>query len=310
MPQAEKIIEIKTPKLHWIHLTKPTANQLENLRLKFGFHPLDIEDCLSPSQRPKLDEYEHYLFLILTFPYYEPGGREIKASEIDFFIGPNYLITVSDGMLTPLIKFFEQCQINDTLRQKYLSDNPIVLLYEIVNRLQLYCYPILDHIGEDIDGIQKVIFSGYEKKMVKEILIIKRNIVNFRKIMQAHKSVVKKLISKKDKYFIPNSISIYFNNTLEQTKDIWDILDNINETINALHSTNESLISFRLNDIMKLLTTITVTLLPITLTAGIFGMNTPNMPLVNRPAGFWIIIGIMLTLIFGFVVYFKKKKFL
>lgn len=310
MPQAEKIIEIKTPKLHWIHLTKPTANQLENLRLKFGFHPLDIEDCLSPSQRPKLDEYEHYLFLILTFPYYEPGGREIKASEVDFFIGPNYLITVSDGMLTPLIKFFEQCQINDAFRQKYLSDNPIVLLYEIVNRLQLYCYPILDHIGEDIDGIQKVIFSGYEKKMVKEILIIKRNIVNFRKIMQAHKSVVKKLISKKDKYFIPNSISIYFNNTLEQTKDIWDILDNINETINALHSTNESLISFRLNDIMKILTTITVTLLPITLTAGIFGMNTSSMPIVNRPAGFWIIIGIMLTLIFGFVVYFKKKKFL
>lgn len=306
----QKAQEIKTNRVKWLFFINPTAKQLENLRVQYKFHPLDIEDCISPAQRPKLDEYENYLFLILTFPYYDAASREIGASEVDFFIGPDYLITITDGQLTPLLKFFEQCQINDIYREKFLSDAPTYLLYEIINRLQLYCYPMLDHVAEDIENIQKVIFTGYEKKMVKEILIIKRNIVRLRKIMQAHKNTVRKLLTKKDKYFIPNTITFYFNNTLEQTKDIWDILESLNENINALHATNESLISFRLNDIMKILTIITVILLPVNLIAGIFGMNTPIMPFINSPHGFWIILGLMALLIIVLIFYFKKRKFL
>ena len=308
MNKNPKISEIKTDKVRWVHLIKPTSKQLEGLQQQYKFHPLDIEDCISPAQRPKLDEYDHYLFLILTFPYYDAAIREIKASEVNFFIGPDYLITVTDGRLTPLLKFFEQCQINDTYREKFMSDSPIFLLYEIINRLQVYCYPMLDHVAEDIDNIQKVIFDGYEKKMVKEILIIKRNIVSLRKIMQAHKNVVRKLLSKREKYFIPNSITVYFNNILEQTKDIWDVLETVTETINALHGTNESLISFRLNDVMKILTIITVLLLPINLIAGIFGMNTPIMPFVLHPNGFWIILGLMATLVTIMMILFRKKK--
>jgi magnesium transporter len=248
--------------------------------------------------------------LILTFPYYEKEDRFIRASEIDFFIGPDYLITITDGQLVPIIKFFEQCQINDIYRTKFMSNTPTYLLYEIINRLQLYCHPILDHINSDIDEIQKIIFNGQEKKMVKEILIIKRNIVSLRKIMQAHKNIVRKLIDKRGKYFIPISINVYFNNTLEQTKDIWDILETLNETINALHATNESLISFRLNDIMKILTTITVILAPVNLIAFIFGMNTSMMPFIKHPYGFWIILGLMILTMFTFIIIFKRKKWL
>ena len=309
MMPNQKIQEIKTNKVRWLHFVKPNAKLLENLQTQYQFHPLDIADCLSPAQRPKLDEYNNYLFLVLTFPYYEPGDREIRASEIDFFIGPDYLVSITDGKLTPLVKFFDQCHINDIFREKYMSDSPTYLLYEIINRLQLYCYPILDHVGADIDGIQEVIFKGFEKKMVKEILIMKRNIVNLRKIMQAHKNVVRKLITKKDKYFIPGTIAVYFNNTLEQTKDIWDILENLNENINALYDTNESQISFRLNDVMKVLTVITVILLPINLIAGIFSMSTPFMPFINSPRGFWVILGIMATLILFLIIFFKKKRF-
>lgn len=308
MNQNQRTIEIKTNKVKWAIFIKPSAKQLENLRIEYRFHPLDIDDCLSPAQRPKLDEYDQYLFLILTFPYYESEDRFIKASEVNFFIGPDYLITITDGQLMPLLKFFEQCQINDTLREKFMNESPTYLLYEIINRLQLYCYPMLDHINSDIDAIQKVIFEGNEKKMVKEILIIKRNIVSLRKIMQAHKNIVRKLINQKDKYFIPSAMNVYFNNTLEQTKDIWDILETLNETINALHATNESLISFRLNDVMKMLTMIMVVLLPINLVASIFGMNTAITPIVQHPLGFWMILGLMALLIVFIVTFFKKKK--
>jgi magnesium transporter len=128
--------------------------------------------------------------------------------------------------------------------------------------------------------------------------------------MQAHKNIVRKLIDKRGKYFIPISINVYFNNTLEQTKDIWDILETLSETINALHATNESLISFRLNDIMKILTTITVILAPVNLIAFIFGMNTSMMPFIKHPYGFWIILGLMILTMFTFIIIFKRKKWL
>ena len=308
--ESKHIKEIKTSKVKWIHLTKNSNQEIDYLRNNFKFHPLDLDDCLSPAQRPKLDEYQDYLFLILTFPYYDREPREILASEVDFFIGPNYLITVTDGKLVPLMKFFEQCQINDSYRDKFLSDNPVFLLSEIINKLQLYCYPISDHVSQDIENVEKVIFAGYEKKMVKEILIIKRNIVNFRKIMQAHKNVIRKLIAKKNKLFISNSSQVYLTNNLEQTKEIWDVLEGLKENVEALHNTNESLISFRLNDIMKILTMISVILLPINLIASIFGMNTPIMPFINNPQGFWMILGIMGLLIITFFFFFKKKSWL
>ncbi len=300
--------EIKTHKVKWIHFIKPKINDLEYLRENYHFHPLDIDDCIStPAQRSKLDEYPDYLFLIMTFPYYDQLKRLIMGSEIDIFIGPDYIITITDGKLEPLNEFFKQCQINDASREKYLLEGPTQLLYAIINKLQHYCYPMLNHIDEDITNIEKVIFAGYEKKMVKEILNVKRNIVNFRRTMQVHKNVIRKLISKKDKFFIPNSITAYFANILEQTKDIWDILESLSENIDALHNTNESLISFRLNDIMKLLTVISIILLPINLVASIFGMNTPAMPFIYHPQGFYIILSCMLGLVLLFMLIFKRK---
>ncbi|MBU1036970.1 magnesium/cobalt transporter CorA [Patescibacteria group bacterium] len=310
MKKSKNFQEIKTTQVCWLNFTSPTAKDLEYLRNNFNFHPLDIEDCLSPAQRPKLDEYPDYLFIILTFPYYLKEERQIESSEVGIFIGPNYLVTVTDGKLIPLNNFFEQCQFNDTFREKYLSEGPSQLLYHILNKLQLYCYPMLDHISEDIQNIEKVIFSGYERKMVKEILIVKQNIVSFRKTMQSHRNVIRKFIAKRDKFFIPNAVTIYFANILEQTKDLWDIMESVKENIEALHETNESLISFRLNDIMKILTTISVILLPISLIASIFGMNTPLMPFIYLPYGFWIILGMMGVLALLLIWFFKKRGWL
>ena len=191
-----------------------------------------------------------------------------------------------------------------------MMGNSTKLLYEILNRLQNYCYPMLDHISTDIETIEKNIFKGYERSMVKEILIVRQNIVNFRKTMQAHGAVLKKLIAKKTKYFIPNSIEMYYANILEQTSDIWDILNNQKETIEALHNTNESLISFRLNDIMKLLTIMSVIIIPGNLIASLFGMNTVFTPLVHHPNGFFIIVLSMLLIMTSLILIFKRKKWL
>ena len=191
-----------------------------------------------------------------------------------------------------------------------MSSHPVNLLYAVLQRLQSHTFPMLDHVSEDIESIEKRIFKGEEKRVVKEILHIKRNIVNLRKIMQAHKNIIKKLMNTHTKFFMPNQINIYFTNILDRTKDIWDILETQKENINTFQETNESLISYKLNEIMRILTVISVILIPANLIASIFGMNARFMPIVNQPYDFQVILSIMLAMMLAFILYFRKKDWL
>lgn len=301
--------EIKGKNLTLININKPEEEELNFLEEKYNFYRLDINDCLLPPQRTKIVERADYLFMVLIFPIYDHQTKEISPSEVDFFIQKDLLVIIHNNELTPLIDLLESIKNNKERQEEYLSGNPAILLYEILNSLLFYCFPILNHISIDIDNIEKQIFIGDEKKMVKEILNIKQNIVNFRKTMQAHKTVIRKLIFKAPQFFSIIKLNIYFNNLVEHTKEIWDALENYKEAINALHDTNESLISFRLNDIMKVLTMISVTLLPITLIASVFGMNA-NMPFMNDSHSLWVILFFMCLVAWGMIWFFKTKKWI
>jgi magnesium transporter len=191
-----------------------------------------------------------------------------------------------------------------------MADHAVGLLNEIIHRLQNATFPMLDHITLDIENIENQIFAGNERRMVREILIIKRNIVAFRRIMNSHKNIIKKLMAVNNSYFEPGEMRIYLNNALERSKDIWDILQTHMETITAFDETNESMISFKLNDIIKILTTISVVLIPANLVVGIFGMNTSHDPINGQPYDFWIIVGIVCFVIGGLLLWFKRKGWL
>lgn len=302
----KNIQEIKTKDLIWVNVSRPGKKEIKYLKEKYKFHNLDLKDCLPPLQRTKLVENPDYLFMILQFPIFDKQTREIKSSEVDFFINQNTLVTVHSNELDPLKELFKLCQENLRIQEKYLVGNPGILIYEILNRSLLHCFPMLNYISLNIDKVEKKIFNRQEKEMVKDILIVKSNIVNFRKIMQAHKTVIRKLIEKAPQFFSIAKLNLYFNDLIAHTKEIWDDLENYKETIDALYNTNESLISFRLNKIIKTLTIFSVIVFPLTLLAAIFGMNTNNMPFVN----FWYIILIMLVLTLIMAIFFKVKKWL
>ncbi len=304
---AEKI---KNKKFTWININKPTRTDTDWLREEYDFHYLDLEDCLGKVQRPQINEYHHYLFFILTWPIYNRDTREISASEVDFFIGNDYLITINDGGTKTVNNFFKEVQNNEKLKESYLNQHPIYLLYEILDRLQNSTLPMLDHVSQDIENIERRIFSGEERKIVKEILHIRRNIVNLRKIMQAHKNIIKKLMATNNKFFMPAKMNVYFSNILDRTKDIWDILETQKENINTFQETNESLISNKLNDIMRILTVISVIMIPANLVASIFGINAQHVPFVGEPFDFYIILSFIFLIMLGFVIYFRQKDWL
>ncbi|MDD3284429.1 MAG: magnesium transporter CorA family protein [Patescibacteria group bacterium] len=303
------INKIKTKKFDWINIAKPNAGSIEYLRQNFKFHPLELEDCINPSPRAKLDDFDDHLFIIMNFPIFDRKTRKISLSELDIFIGKDYLITINDGQLEPIKKIFDNCQINQIERTKYLNDDTTFLLYQIIDNLQQYCLPILSHIDQDLDNVENRIFNNEEKEMVREILIIKRNIVNFRKSVQSHKNVIKKLGKMSYKDFVKDDLDIYFANVLEQSKEIWETIENEKEIVDALHGTNESLISFKLNTIMKALTIISVLVFPATLISSMFGMNF-IIPFQASQYGFLGAITVITICMIILFLYFKKKDWL
>jgi magnesium transporter len=304
------ITQIKTKKVTWLHITKPSPADIEYLRNEYQFHPLDLEDCIGRIQRPQISEYPHYIFFILTFPFYDRKNKVIESSEMDFFISQKYLITISDGQTQVIDNFFHDMQKNDYSQDQYMQSHPVFLLYEILHRLQNYTMPMLDHVNHDIEEMEHNIFAGKEKLVAREILNIKRNIVNLRKIMQAHKNIIKKLMGSHTKVFMPDNTEVYFSNILDRTKDIWDILETQKENITAFHEANESLLSYKLNEVIKVLTIISVVLMPANLLAVIFGMRTVSTPIIGAPYDFYIVISIMLMVMIGLLTYFKKRDWL
>lgn len=297
----------------WINISNPTEKETSQLGEKYGFHPLDLADCLSLSHRSKIDVYPKYTFLVFLFPVYNRESQEIEQAELDIFISKNYLITVQNNDLKIFTDFFNLFRVSSDLRQKYQDESPEKLFYEILNKLFLYIFPMIDHLSADCDNIEKAIFSGKEKGMVSKILLIRRNITDFRKIVQVHKDVLKKLVYnlKDSPLFIMKKTDVYFENLVDYTKEIWGILENLKERIEALQQTNESQISFKLSDIMRILTIISVITFPITLLATVFGMNTiQSMPFVNNSFGFWYVVGLMILIIIGMLSVFKKKGWL
>ncbi len=306
------ILENRSKKVKWVLVKTPTKSNLEYLNERFGIDKNDLSLVLPPFQRPRIVKKEKYIVMILHFPYYNRTTKEIKTSEVDFFIGKDFLITVTDGKLPPLLNLFDDIEDPDYKNKHNLKDNMGNLLYEILHSLLIYLGPMLNHIAQDLDQIEDKIKSQtiVKKEYITDILTIKTNIINFRKTIQSHKNVIKKLIIAGSNLFNPNKLRPYFNELIEYTVEIWSTLENYTYTINALHDTYESMVTFKINQIMKVLTLFSVIVFPLTLLAAIFGMNTVNMPLVDSEYGFWVIIGIMLA---GSAVmwgYFKHKKWI
>lgn len=312
---TKNITTLKSSKgnLTWINIINARKKEIDYLQRRYKFHEIDLKDSFAShyAQRPKFYQRNGYCFLILQFPFYNPKNRTIEAAEIDFFISRNQVITVHNNNLPPLVELYNLCSSDKFYRDQYLSDNNAIFIYEILIRLQEYCYPILDHISIDIKNIEQNIFAGRERRMVTEIMSVKRNILNSRRIMEAHKNVIQKIIQEKVNYLPVEKIKIFYHDLVEHTKNIWDILQSQKELIETLEKTNSTLVSFKLNDIMRTLTVFSVIVFPLTLFAAVFGMNTLNsMPFINHPYGFWFIIGIMLAATLAMFMFFKKKKWL
>jgi magnesium transporter len=298
----------ETGGLRWINIEQPGPVDRAWLQEHFDFHPLDYEDVSSRNQRPKIDEYPEYLFIVLHFPVYDKAVGRLNTAELDMFVGPDFLITLPNRPIPPVAYLFDRCRSSEEMREQLLSNGPGYLLYKIVDDSVDYCFPMLRKIGNKLEQIEEDIFAGRSEELVRDISNVKQEIINFRKIIRPQRSTLRDFERTKQRY-MADSLDVYFDDIVDASERVWDMLENYKEVVEALEETNESLISHRVNDILRVLTSISVIVLPLTLLASIWGMNV-GVPGEGSHAAFWVVISAMAALLLGMLGYFRRRGWL
>jgi magnesium transporter len=306
---AEPRVEIiEHDGLRWINIERPGPLEQGWLEEHFEFHPLDYEDVRSRNQRPKIDEYPDYLFIVLHFPVFDKQAGRLNSGEVDTFVGPDFLITMPNVPLQPIEYLFERCRTSEQAREELFSKGPGYLLYKVVDTAFDYCFPMLRKIGNKLDRLENDIFEGRSTEVVRDISNAKQEIINFRKIIRPERSVLRDLERTKQRY-LAEDMEIYFDDIIDASERIWDMLENYKEVVEALEDTNESVISHELNNVLRILTSFSVVLLPLTLIASIWGMNS-GVPGEHSIHAFWIIVGVMAAVLITTLGYFRYRRWL
>jgi magnesium transporter len=308
--------ELRAGGVTWVHLLAPTTGEAQLLAGRFGWHPLDVEDVLSRRQRPKVDVYsgdedgtDGYLFAVLHFPVYDATVGRLNAGELDVFIGPDYIVTLPTVELRPVSLLFRRCQENEELRDQTLSRGSGRLLYEVLDDLYDYCFPILDKIGFKLEQIDEAIGEDERaKELVRDIHKVKQEIISYRKIIKPQRPTLRQL-ERQIERFLPEELELYFDDIVDASERIWDLLDNYKEVVEALEDTNESLISHQQNDILYVLTIFSVVMLPLTFLTGFFGMNV-HFPGYDTNAGFFGTLALFIVTLAAMLGFFRWKKWL
>jgi magnesium transporter len=303
-----RIAELDAQGLTWVHVTAPDQDVATELAARFGWHPLDVEDILSKRQRPKVDDYPEYLFAVLHFPWYDSAVQRLNAAELDIVLGPDYLVTMPNVPLLPVDRLFNRCAEDEQFREELFARGSGRLLYEVLDDLFDYCFPILDKIAHKLDKIEDDIHEVRSEELVRDISNVKQEIISYRKIIKPQRPTLR-VLERNVERFLPEELELYFDDIVDASERIWDLLDNYKEVVEALEDTNESLIAHRHNDVLRVLTVFSVILLPLTLIASVFGMNVVY-PGEGTHAAFWAIIAIMVLTIFAMLGFFRWKRWL
>jgi magnesium transporter len=302
---------VKIKNLTWVDIIDPKKEDLEYLKKEFNFHPIVLGELTIPTLRPKVENYDHYLYMVLHFPIYHPKEKTSKSMEIDFLINNNTLITVRYGKIQPLQEFWKKCEAKDI--DPHFGETTASLLCCMIGELNNFCLRQIDHITEKIDGIEKEIFGTRivkkEEKIVEEISIIRRDILDFRRTLKPQNTILESLKMRGIEFF-GKSNEPYLADIIGDHMRVWSLLENNKETIESLQEANDSLLSHRTNRIMKIITLFAVIVFPLTLIAAIFGMNTIHLPIVGMENDFWIVLGLMLMGTISMLILFKVKKWL
>ena len=231
----------------------------------------------------------------------------LNAAELDVFVGSDFVITLPNEPIQPLDYLFDRCRRDEELRTQLFAKGAGYLLYKIVDDCVDASFPMLRKMGNKLERLEEDIFEGRSEEIVRDISNVKQEIINFRKIVRPQRAALRDL--ERTRRYVAEDLELYFDDIVDASERIWDMLENYKEVIEALESTNESVISHRVNDILRVLTSISVIVLPLTFVASIWGMNV-HVPGEGDGTSFWLLIATMVVLLLAMIGYFRRRGWL
>ncbi len=274
----------------WLNITNPTPEDIQEIAARFpNFHPLNLQDCLTELEIPKLNQNHNYVFLVVQLPIWDPADRISRPAEIDIFLSRGALITSHRNELKPLTNMFAQAQSDETYRAELMERGASPLLYQLLNALVGYCFPIVHHIGRNVRRIEETIFDKNTRYLLNEVAVVRRDTITVRRILRSQISVIEALI-RGNWPFIQEELDPYWGDIGDHLSQLCSMLDEYAEVISGLSDTVDALASHRIDEVVRLLTIITVLTLPLMVLATLFSMNI-TMPFAEHPALFYLVIG-------------------
>ncbi len=295
--------------LIWIDIENPTREEVRGVIEEYGINPLVGEELIFPSSKPKVDLYPNYIYLILHFPAFQHTHAEKMEQEIDFVIGKKFLITTRYDTIDPLHKFSKVFEVNSILDRSDIGEHAGFIFFYMIRKLYKSVAHELDFMSDTLRAIESRVFSGNERAMVLEISKISRELLHFKHALTSHREVLESF-SVAARRFFGEDFSYHAKDIIGAYYRTAEMIAGNLEFLNELRETNNSLLSTKQNETMRVLAIISFVILPMSLVASIFGLSTPFIPFLSDPRGFYIVLGIMLLC--GIVVYafFKSRRWL
>jgi magnesium transporter len=293
--------------LVWVDLTAPHPAVLARLEEECRLHPLAIEDACHAHQRPKVDEYATFFFLVFYVARYRAGDDAIDTDEVDLFIGERYLITVHQRPVAQIDESVRRWRQNAAA----LGHDIGALLYALLDSMVDSYFPVLDAIGDQVDEVQEAIFHGPSQATLRTLARLRRDLLQVRRVLAPEREVVNTLL-RRDQPILPQSTAVYFHDIYDHLIRLIDTIDTHRDLLGTATDSYLSVTSNNLNQIMKVLTGWSIILMSASLTAGIYGMNfSPDASPFNMPELRWYFgypMALLLMLAVGGLLYLNFRR--
>lgn len=290
----------------WVDIAAPSVPESLILSDTFGFHPLSVEDAMSQMEFPKVEAYDRYLYVVLHGLDFTRADERFATHDVDFFLGPNFLVTVHDGNSRSVKEIQDHCPRNHTI----LGDGPVALFHRIIDRMVDRYLPEVDEFEEWLDEIEDAVFSKPTPELVREILDLKRQVSALRRIAIPQRDVIGRL-ARREFTDISSEMAYRFRDVYDHIVRLNDEAMMLQDRITGVLEAHLSNVSNRLNQVMKVLTVVATIFMPLTLLSALWGMNVPLPRLPGGEAAqFWWIVGIMAAATVLMLALFRRKRWI
>jgi magnesium transporter len=291
----------------WVDMSEPASEDEDVLLNIFNFHPLTVEDCRENRHYPKIEEFPGYVYFIVHGVRADTSSDRFNTIELDGFLGPNYVITYHHDEFRSINSVKQLIRTSPSVCRRGSG----YLLHQILDRIVDYYSPVLDDFDNRIDELEAKIFEGRSSnnEMLSDIMNIKRSVLRLRRISVKQLDVLLR-ISRGEFDLIPQALLPFYRDIYDHLVRVTDLAESYRDLITGLLDAHLSVVSNRLNEVMKVLTIFSAIMMPLTFIVGVYGMNFDFMPELRSRYGYFVVWGVMISVALGMLIFFRKRGWL